>query len=278
MSNISNLKDFKGEDLFVELEKIYNQDEKSREKLVRKLIHTTNKRAFFTIDENGKIKRKAGNYLLFMSVFEEDDEKFLRYFRELIDFSEQDSLKEKSLSRIQNIDTTTIKKNIIKLIINGKVEYAIKYLYELYKRDEKEFFKYISEVVLMDNMDFEKTIYIYSMKKYFEKYGYSLEVFYYVMSYIIKARFDLYEYENIQIVEGITKKSLKERLKNNLEKYKNKDGLKVVGYLKVLEEETYENEKIYLSILNSRMNKIENMEGLKKLTDIEEKVFEILMK
>lgn len=278
MSNISNLKDFKGEDLFVELEKIYNQDEKSREKLVRKLIHTTNKRAFFTIDENGKIKRKAGNYLLFMSVFEEDDEKFLRYFRELIDFSEQDSLKEKSISRIQNIDTTTIKKNIIKLIINGKVEYAIKYLYELYKRDEKEFFKYISEVVLMDNMDFEKTICIYSMKKYFEKYGYSLEVFYYVMSYIIKARFDLYEYENIQIVEGITKKSLKERLKNNLEKYKNKDGLKVVGYLKVLEEETYENEKIYLSILNSRMNKIENMEGLKKLTDIEEKVFEILMK
>ena len=144
MNNISNLKDFKGENLFVELEKIYNQDEKSREKFVRQLIHTTNKRAFFTVDESGKIKRKTGNYLLMMSVFEEDDEKFLRYFYELIDFSEQDSLKEKSLSRIQNIDTITMKKNIIKLIINGKVEYAIKYLYELYKRDEKEFFKYLS--------------------------------------------------------------------------------------------------------------------------------------
>ena len=278
MNNISNLKDFKGENLFVELEKIYNQDEKSREKFVRQFIHTTNKRAFFTIDENGRIKRKTRNYLLTMSVFEEDDEKFLRYFYELIDFSEQDSLKEKSLSRIQNIDTADMKKNIIKLIINGKVEYAIKYLYELYKRDEKEFFKYISEIVLMDNMDFEKTIYIYSMKKYFEKYGYSLEIFYYVMSYIIKARFDLYEYENIQIVEGITKESLKERVKNSLEKYKNKNGLKVAGYLKVLEEETYENEKIYLSILNSRMNKIENTDNLEKLTDIEEKVFEILMK
>lgn len=278
MNNISNLKDFKGENLFVELEKIYNQDEKSREKFVRQLIHTTNKRAFFTIDENGRIKRKAGNYLLTMSVFEEDDEKFLRYFYELIDFSEQDSLKEKSLSRIQNIDTITMKKNIIKLIINGKVEYAIKYLYELYKRDEKEFFKYISEIVLMDNMDFEKTIYIYSMKKYFEKYEYSLEVFYYVMSYIIKARFDLHEYENIQVAEGITKESLKERVKNSLEKYKNKNGLKVAGYLKILEEETYENEKIYLSILNSRMNKIENTNNLEKLTDIEEKVFEILIK
>ena len=278
MNNISNLKDFKGENLFVELEKIYDQDEKSREKFVRQLIHTTNKRAFFTIDENGRIKRKAGNYLLIMSVFEEDDEKFLRYFYELIDFSEQDSLKEKSLSRIQNIDTVDMKKNIIKLIINGKVEYAIKYLYELYKRDEKEFFKYISEIVLMDNMDFEKTIYIYSMKKYFEKYEYSLEVFYYVMSYIIKARFDLHEYENIQVAEGITKESLKERVKNSLEKYKNKNGLKVAGYLKVLEEETYENEKIYLSILNSRMNKIENTDNLEKLTDIEEKVFEILMK
>lgn len=278
MNNISNLKDFKGENLFVELEKIYDQDEKSREKFVRQLIHTTNKRAFFTIDENGRIKRKAGNYLLIMSVFEEDDEKFLRYFYELIDFSEQDSLKEKSLSRIQNIDTVDMKKNIIKLIINGKVEYAIKYLYELYKRDEKEFFKYISEIVLMDNMDFEKTIYIYSMKKYFEKYEYSLEVFYYVMSYIIKARFDLHEYENIQVAEGITKESLKERVKNSLEKYKNKNGLKVAGYLKILEEETYENEKIYLSILNSRMNKIENTNNLEKLTDIEEKVFEILMK
>ncbi len=168
------------------------------------------------------------------------------------------------------------------IYIYSMKKYFEKYGYSLevfyYKRDEKEFFKYISEIVLMDNMDFEKTIYIYSMKKYFEKYGYSLEVFYYVMSYIIKARFDLYEYENIQVVEGIIKESLKERVKNSLEKYKNKNGLKVAGYLKILEEETYENEKIYLSILNSRMNKIENTDNLEKLTDIEEKVFEILMK
>lgn len=278
MNNASNLKCFKGEELFLELVKFYSLEENSREKLIRKLIHTTNKKAFFTINENGKIKRKAGNYLLLMSIFEENDEKFLKYFSSLIDFSEQDSLKEKSLSRIQNLDTENIKKNIIKLIINGKVEYTIKYLYELYKRNDKEFFKFIFGIVLMDNMDSEKIIYIYSMKKYFEKYGYSLEVFYYVMSYIIKARFDLYEYENTQVVEGITKETLRIRLQNNLEKYKNKTGLKIVGYLKVLESEEYENDKIYLSILNSRMNKIENMEKLEKLTEIEEKVFEILIK
>lgn len=278
MNNASNLKCFKGENLFSELEKVYNLDDKSREKLIRKFIHTTNKKAFFTIDENGKIKRKFGNYLLLMSVFEENDEKFLRYFVNLMDFSEQDSLKEKSISRIQNIDTNTIQKNIIKLIINGKAEYAIKYLYELYKRDENEFFKFIFEVTLMDNMDFEKPLYIYSLKKYFEKYGYSLEVLYFVMSYIIKARFDLYEYENISIEDGLTKEKLKERLKNNLEKYRNKNGLKVVEYLKVLESETYKNDKIYLSILNSRMNKVESMENLEKMEDIEEKVFEILIK
>lgn len=277
MSNISNLKDFKGEELFLEIGKIYEENEKSRESFLRKLIHTTNKKAFFTIDELGRVKRKEGNYILFSALYE-NDEKFLRYFQSQMDFSEQDSLKDDSLSRIQNIDTTTIKKNIIKLIVNGKIEYGIKYLYELYKRDGEEFFKFISEIVLMDNMDSEKSLYIYSMKEYFEKFGYSLEVFYFVMSYITKLRFDLYEYENICVDKNITKECLRERFNNNKEKYNNIQGLKVLGYLSLLEKYEYINEKKYMNILKERMDKVEKLENTEKLKDIKEVIFEILSK
>lgn len=277
MSNISNLKDFKCEELFLEIEKIYEENEKSRESFLRKLIHTTNKKAFFTIDELGRIKRKEGNYVLFSALYE-NDEKFLRYFQSQMDFSEQDSLKDNSLSRIQNIDTASMKKNIIKLVVNGKLEYGIKYLYELYKRDEEEFFKFISEIVLMDNIKSEKSLYIHSMREFFEKFGYSLEVFYFVISYITKLRFDLYEYENVCVDENLTKESLRERFNSNREKYRNVEGLKVLGYLNLLEKYQYINDKKYISILKEKMNRVEKLENVEKLIDIKEVIFENLSK
>lgn len=277
MSNISNLKDFKCEELFLEIEKIYEASEKSRGSFLRKLIHTTNKKAFFTIDELGGIKRKEGNYVLFSALYE-NDEKFLRYFQSQMDFSEQDSLKDNSLSRIQNIDTVSMKKNIIKLVVNGKLEYGIKYLYELYKRDEEEFFKFISEIVLMDNIKSEKSLYIHSMREFFEKFGYSLEVFYFVISYITKLRFDLYEYENVCVDENLTKESLRERFNNNIEKYRNVEGLKVLGYLNLLEKYEYINDKKYISILKEKMDRVEKLENVEKLIDIKEVIFENLSK
>lgn len=277
MSNISNLKDFKCEELFLEIEKIYEASEKSRGSFLRKLIHTTNKKAFFTIDELGRIKRKEGNYVLFSALYE-NDEKFLRYFQSQMDFSEQDSLKDNSLSRIQNIDTVSMKKNIIKLVVNGKLEYGIKYLYELYKRDEEEFFKFISEIVLMDNIKSEKSLYIHSMREFFEKFGYSLEVFYFVISYITKLRFDLYEYENVYVDENLTKESFRERFNNNIEKYRNVEGLKVLGYLNLLEKYQYINDKKYISILKEKMDRVEKLENVEKLIDIKEVIFENLSK
>lgn len=277
MNNISNLKDFKCEELFLEIEKIYEENEKSRESFLRKLIHTTNKKAFFTIDELGRIKRKEGNYVLFSALYE-NDEKFLRYFQSQMDFSEQDSLKDNSLSRIQNIDTASMKKNIIKLVVNGKLEYGIKYLYELYKRDEEEFFKFISEIVLMDNIKSEKSLYIHSMREFFEKFGYSLEVFYFVISYITKLRFDLYEYENVCVDENLTKESLRERFNSNREKYRNVEGLKVLGYLNLLEKYQYINDKKYISILKEKMNRVEKLENVEKLIDIKGVIFENLSK
>lgn len=195
-----------------------------------------------------------------------------------MDFSEQDRLKENSLSRIQNIDTVSMKKNIIKLIVNSKLEYGIKYLYELYKRDEEDFFKFISEIVLMDNIKFEKSLYIHSMREFFEKFGYSLEVFYFIISYIIKSRFDLYEYENVCVDESLTKESLRERFNGNKEKYRNVEGLKVLGYLNLLEKYQYINDKKYMSILKEKMDRVEKLENVEKLEDIKEVIFENLSK
>ncbi|MCI6151852.1 hypothetical protein [Fusobacterium perfoetens] len=278
MTEILSLNGLNKKELVLKLTDFYKKNENSRNILLKNVIHTTNKRAFFTIDENCNIKRKSGNFVLASTIFVDEDEKFLEYLVDNIDLSDQDKYNEISIKRMSNEKIEVLEKNSIKLIVNGKLEFGIKYLYELYKRDEERFFKFLSKIALMDNIDFNKTLYVYSLKKYFEKYGYSLEIFYYVISYIIKARFDLYEFENIKVFEDIRKEELKNRFLNNIEKYKNLEGLKLLSYLKTLLEYDFENEEKYINILKIRMDKLENKNSLEKLDSITEEIFNKLIK
>lgn len=278
MNEILSLNGLNKKELFLKLTDFYKKNENSRNILLRNVIHTTNKKAFFTVDENYNIKRKSGNFILASSIFIDKDEKFLEYLVDNIDLAEQDKYNETSIKRMSNEKIEILEKNSIKLIVNGKLEFGIKYLYELYKRDEENFFKFLSKIVLMDNIDFNKSLYVYSLKRYFEKYGYSLEIFYYVISYIIKMRFDLYEYENIKIVKNITKEELKNRFLDNIEKYKNLDGLKLLSYLKTLLEYSFENEEKYINILKNRMDDLEEKKSFEKLDNITEEIFYKLIK
>ncbi|NME35420.1 MULTISPECIES: hypothetical protein [Fusobacterium] len=278
MTDTLSLNGLNKKEIVSKLTNFYKENENSRNILLKNMIHTTNKRAFFTIDENCNIKRKNGNFILASTLFIDEDEKFLEYLANNIDLSDQDKYNENSIKRMSNEKVDILEKNSIKLVINGKLEFGIKYLYELYKRDEERFFKFLSKIALMDNLDFNKSLYVYSLKKYFEKYGYSLEVFYYVISYIIKVRFDLYEYENIQISKNITKEQLKNRFFNNVAKYRNLEGLKLLSYLKLLLEYDFENEEKYINILKNRMDKLEERNSLKDLDNITEEIFDKLIK
>lgn len=233
------------------------------------------KRAYFTVDMYGNIKRKKYNYAVSSAVFIEQDREFIKYISENLDFIEKTKIEK--IERMNNCED--IEKSIFKLLARGDFHFANKYCKEFYMRNSDEFFKMMFAFSMMDNVSFEKPLAIYSLKKYFEKFGYSDEALYLTISYIAKMRGDFSDFENVKI-EKISKEELRERVKSNIEKYKNKIGLEIISYLLALLSYDYEKEEIFVSILNKKIDEFEigNIEKNESLSEVSAKIFECLSK
>lgn len=256
--------------------------EHGRNGVISFCANVLDKRAYFTVDMNGKIKRKKMSYAIPASVLVNDDKMFIDCVADSIDFTEKTKIEK--LERMNNIED--VKKNIFKLIVKGDCHFALKYCKELCMRNKEEFLKMMFTLSLMDNISFEKSLAVYSMKKYFEKYGYSDEVLYLTISYLAKMRADFSEYENECVKYenknsfGISKEELREQFKNNIEKYKTEKGLEILGYLAgLLAFDNYDNEEIFIAILKKKMETFEK--GIlndKILSEVSEEIFKNLSK
>ncbi len=265
---LEDLKDSKKEIL----EKILS--ESGREGVISFCAGLLDKRAYFTVDMKGNIKRKRMNYAVPAAVFAEKDNVFTDYIAENLDFTEKTKIEK--IERMNNVEN--IEKSIFKLLARGDFHFAGKYCKELYMRDSNEFFKMMYQISLMDNISFEKSLAVYSMKKYFEKFGYSDEVLYLTVSYIAKMRADFSEYENAE-EKNILKDELREKIKNNIEIYKNREGLCILGYLLALLSYNYENENRFTAVLLKKIEDFQNENREKEmLTGISAEIFEYLSK
>lgn len=237
------------------------------------------KRAYFTVDMYGNIKRKEYEYVIPAAVFTEKDADFINYTAESLDFTEKTKIEK--TGRMTNADTLEVKKNIFKLIVKGDCHFSMRHCKELYMRDKDEFFKMMFTLSMMDNISFEKPLALYSLKKYFEKYGYSDEALYLTISYIAKMRADFRDYENAvkeNISENISKEQLKEIIKKDINKYETKKGLEILGYLSVLLSYSYEKENIFVSILKEKIDEFEKVSEDKELSSKEKEIFRNLSK
>lgn len=251
--------------------------EGGREKVISFCSPVIDKRAYFTINKFGKVKRKMYNYNLASSVFIDNDEEFLNFILEIINFKEL--IRIEKIGRMTNSKDEDLEKNIYKLLLKGEFNFLLKPLKEIYIRNKDKFFQILFNFTLMDNVFFNKTLAVYSLKKYFEKFGYSDEALYLTISYLAKQRADFYQYENIENVkDNISKKELKELFTNNIEKLKNKKGLTLLTYLLVLLEYDYENEKNYKNIFKNSVDKILKSREEVNLNSVETKFFETLFK
>lgn len=257
-----------------------------RDKVISFCSQLLDKRAYFTIDMNGNIKRKKMNYVIPATVFAEKDVDFICCVVDSLDFTEK--TKFEKLERMTSIEN--IEKSILKLLAKGDFHFAGKYCKELYMRNSDELFKMLFQFALIDNISFEKPLAVYSLKKYFEKFGYSDEALYLTVSYLAKMRGDFSEYERIKANKSNTEniensQSLKEELrdifKSNIEKYKTTKGLQILGYLSGLLSYSYENEDIFVTVLKREMKIFENGEERgddRELTGISVDIFEGLSK
>lgn len=246
--------------------------ESGRQGVISFCSEVLDKRAYFTVDMYGNIKRKKYDYVIPMAVFTENDVDFINYTAESLDFTEKTKIEK--IGRMTNSTLEDVKKNIFKLFTKGDFNFSLKACKELYHRDENEFFKMMYTYSMMDNISFEKSLAFYSLRKYFEKFGYSDEALYLTVSYVAKMRSDFSDYEKYQD-ENIEKDELRNIIKNDIDKFKTKKGLMILGYLLVLLSYNYEKENIFVSVLKNKIKEFES--GLIKDEELSKKEEEIFI-
>lgn len=251
--------------------------ESGRGEVISFCSEVLDKRAYFTVDMHGNIKRKKYNYAVPAAIFMENDNEFADYISENLNFAEK--IKIEKLGRMTNEDTEEVKKNIFKLLVKGECHFSLRHCKELLMRDSEEFFKMMFMLSMMDNISFEKPLAVYSLKKYFEKFGYSDEALYLTVSYISKVRADFRDFENEKAGE-ISKEELRNRVKNNINKYESEKGVEILGYLAVLLSYNYEKENIFSNILKKKIDEFENSfkENDENFLKVKKSIYEYLSK
>ncbi|MGL6114222.1 hypothetical protein [Cetobacterium sp. SF1] len=210
-----------------------------------KNVELLDKRAYFTVDSEGKIKRKAMNFSVPAVAFLTNQELVEKTI--CSEISKVERLKFKKIDRMSNLSIETLKENLIKLIINGNLEFAKKYGKELALRDRNEFYKTLAKIALMDNMDFLKPLMVLSLKEILGETQWFDEVWHLVVNYLVKQRADLRIYENSLKIEKINKKTL-------IEEARKSSNLKVISYGLLLSEYELPMEENYLYILKEELS------------------------
>lgn len=273
-----------------DLRKIVNEGQQEERQVLEKLLAeegrsgvisfcsgALDKRAYFTVNSKGKINRKDYNYAISSAVFTGDDEKFLDFVSEKIDFRE--IIKIEKIGRMTNASDSDLEKNVYKLLAKGEIKFLLKPLKEICMRNQDRLFEILFDFALMDNINFKKPLVVYSMKKYFEKFGYSDEVLYLVVAYLGKMRADFYAYENQEEGMEISKEQLKKEFYSNIDSFRNQKGLAILSYLIALTEYSYEDENIYCNIVKKEMDSIlNNNREVDNFSEIEKEIFVNLSK
>lgn len=226
------------------------------------------KNTYFTLNNNGMINRKEFNNIIPLSVYTDDIQKFINYSMEFYNESEDKEIRK--ISRMTTEKDEKLDKNMLKLIAKGSYKHVLPYCKEMYFRDENKFFKTLFNYVLMDNMDFNKGIQVYSMREYFKKYGYVDIVMDLVICFVTKMRSDFHDFE-YACESLVSKEELKEKIMNNKEKFMTKEGFKIVSYFKVLNSFEYQEEKKYISILVKKIDEF-NEKNQKTIDEIEREI------
>ncbi|MGL4999753.1 MAG: hypothetical protein ACRC5W_06125 [Cetobacterium sp.] len=210
------------------------------------------KRAYFTLDVDGVVKRKNMNYTIPGMVFCEDDSIFNTILEKESNKIERE--KEKKIDRLSNISLEKLKDNFVKLVVKGEIEFSKRYGKELALRNSEEFLKVLFNLSLMDNPEFNKPLMALAMKEILNSVGWIDEIGYLVISYFTKQKYDLNALENALETETV--------LSNDIE------NLSLVAYKKVLNAYSYKNEKKYKNILNTEILKNEE----KEMSEIEKQI------
>ena len=167
-------------------------------------------RTYFKVNEDGDIFQKSYNPITLLYLFCDDKENLAEYLFKYSYPEEKQNIKK--IDRATNLDIETLKKNLMKTLVNSHLDFSKTFAKELFLRDKKSFFETAYNFSLMGNPKDLKLFFVYALEEIFSIINYDENIFYIIITYLTKFRDDYSVYMN----------STDETIKFDIENY-NKD-------------------------------------------------------
>ena len=145
-------------------------------------------RTYFKVNEDGDIFQKSYNPIILLYLFCDDEKKLAEYLFKYSYPEEKQNIKK--IDRASNLDIETLKKNLMKTLVNSHLDFSKTFAKELFLRDKKAFFETMYNFALMGNPKDLKLFFVYALEEIFSKIAYDENIFYTIIAYLTKFRDD----------------------------------------------------------------------------------------
>ena len=149
-------------------------------------------RTYFKVNEDGDIFQKSYNPITLLYLFCDDEKNLAEYLFKYSYLEEKQNIKK--IDRASNLDIETLKKNLMKTLVNSHLDFSKTFAKELFLRDKKAFFETMYNFALMGNPKDLKLFFVYALEEIFSKIAYDENIFYTIIAYLTKFRDDYSTY------------------------------------------------------------------------------------
>ena len=145
-------------------------------------------RTYFKVNEDGDISQKSYNPIILLYLFSDDEKNLAEYLFKYSYPEEKQNIKK--IDRASNLDIETLKKNLMKTLVNSHLDFSKTFAKELFLRDKKAFFETMYNFSLMGNPKDLKLFFVYALEEIFSIINYDENIFYIIITYLTKFRDD----------------------------------------------------------------------------------------
>ena len=152
-------------------------------------------RTYFKVNEDGDIFQKSYNPITLLYLFCNNEKNLAEYLFKYSYPEEKQNIKK--IDRASNLDIETLKKNLMKTLVNSHLDFSKTFAKELFLRDKKSFFEVMYSFSLMGNPKDLKLFFVYALEEIFSIINYDENIFYIIIAYLTKFRDDYSTYMKV---------------------------------------------------------------------------------
>lgn len=149
-------------------------------------------RTYFKVNEDGDISQKTYNPITLLYLFCDNEKNLAEYLFKYSYPEEKQNIKK--IDRASNLDIETLKKNLMKTLVNSHLDFSKTFAKELFLRDKKAFFETMYNFTLMGNPKDLKLFFVYALEEISSQINYDENIFYTIIAYLTKFRDDYSTY------------------------------------------------------------------------------------